>query len=239
MNMIKILLSFALIFILTIGVSAQILEQVDAVQFKELVKPGEGVILDVRTPQEYSRGHIEGSTLINISDREFISKINLLQKDKPVYLYCLTGSRSSAAARYMAKMGFKELYNLQRGIMDWNRKGFPVVQSKVAVASASVTYSEKSFRQLIDSKKVVLIDFHAPWCVPCKKMSPVIEKLAKDYEGKATVEKVDVEANKAISESYQVQSIPGFVLFKDGQKVWSHKGMISYDELSKTIQQYL
>ena len=48
-----------------------------------------------------------------------------------------------------------------------------------------------------------------------------------------------MESNKAISDAYQVQSIPGFILFKDGQKVWSHKGVISYDQLSDEIQKYL
>ncbi|NQU52523.1 MAG: thioredoxin [Bacteroidetes bacterium] len=237
--MLRLLFSFAFSVILMIGANAQVLQQVNANKFQELTKTGEGIILDVRTSQEYSRGHIEGSTLISVSDREFVNKVNLLQKDKPVYLYCLTGSRSSAAANYMAKIGFNKLYNLQQGIMDWNRRGFPTVQSEVTVASENVEYSEESFQKLISSEKVVLIDFHAPWCAPCKKMSPVIEKLAKDYKGKAKIEKVDVEANKAITKTYQVQTIPGFVLFKDGQKVWSHKGIITYNELSKTIQQYL
>lgn len=221
------------------SVGAQTLENVDAIKFQDLIKSGEGVVLDVRTSQEYSRGHIEGSTLISVSDREFVNKIGLLQKDKPVYLYCLTGSRSNAAARYMAKMGFSELYNLQRGILDWNRNGFPTVQSSGAVASKSIKYSEQSFQQLVNSEKIVLIDFHAPWCAPCKNMSPIIEKLAKEFKGMVKVEKVDVESNKNITAIYKVQSIPGFILFKEGKKVWSHKGMISHDELSKIIQQHL
>ena len=218
---------------------AQTVQHVNADKFQELIHSGEGVILDVRTPEEYSRSHIEGSTLINVADQNFVTKIALLQKDKPVYLYCLTGSRSAAAANYMAKIGFGELYNLQHGIMDWSRKGLTTVQSNATVASESMAYTEQSFQQLIQSEKVVLIDFHAPWCAPCKNMSPVIEKLAEDFKGKAKVEKVDVEANDAITKAYQVQSIPGFILFKEGQKVWSHKGMISYDELSDLINNNL
>jgi thioredoxin len=218
---------------------AQTVKNVDASQFQKLVQSGEGVILDVRTPQEFSRGHIEGATLINVADPSFVSKVNLLQKDKPVYVYCLTGSRSNAAANYMVKNGFAKVYELQYGIMDWTRHGFPLKQSDAAVASKSTQYTPQSFQQLIQSESVVLVDFNAPWCAPCKAMSPVIEKLAKDYHGKAKVEKVDVESNKAISDAYQIQSIPGFILFKDGQKVWSHKGVISYDQLSEELKKYL
>ena len=96
----KLLLSILFSFLFVTGVYAQAVKHVDARKFQELTQAENGVILDVRTPQEYSHGHIEGSTLISVSDREFVNKINLLQKDKPVYLYCLTGSRSNSAARY-------------------------------------------------------------------------------------------------------------------------------------------
>ena len=214
-------------------------QDVDAVQFNKLVQSGNGVVVDVRTPQEFSRGHIEGATLINVADKSFVSKINLLQKDKPVYVYCLTGSRSHAAANYMAKIGFSKVYNLRHGVMEWSQDGLPLKQSETTAPSESKQYTADSFKKLIESESVVLVDFHAPWCAPCKAMSPVIERLSKTYQGKAKVEKVDVESNKAISDAYQVQSIPGFIIFKDGQKVWSHKGVISYDRLSDEIQKYL
>ena len=215
--------------------TAQSTLHVNAVEFNNLMKSEKGVILDVRTPQEYSRGHIDGSTLINIADREFTTKVNLLQKDKPVYIYCLTGSRSRAAANYMAQQGFSKVYNLQRGILDWQQNNLPVVQSQATVASKSKTYSKSDFDQLVQSEKLVLVDFHAVWCAPCKQMSPVIDKLSQNYKGKVKVEKIDVEANREIAQSNQIQSIPGFVLFKDGKKAWTHKGMITYAELENVL----
>ncbi len=215
--------------------TAQSTLHVNAVEFNNLMKSEKGVILDVRTPQEYSRGHIDGSTLINIADREFTTKVNLLQKDKPVYIYCLTGSRSRAAANYMAQQGFSKVYNLQRGILDWQQNNLPVVQSQATVASKSKTYSKSDFDQLVQSEKLVLVDFHAVWCAPCKQMSPVIDKLSQNYKGKVKVEKIDVEANREIAQSNQIQSIPGFVLFKDGKKAWTHKGMITHAELENVL----
>ena len=215
--------------------TAQSTLHVNAVEFNNFMKSEKGVILDVRTPQEYSRGHIDGSTLINIADREFTTKVNLLQKDKPVYIYCLTGSRSRAAANYMVQQGFSKVYNLQRGILDWQQNNLPIVQSQATVASKSKTYSTSDFDQLVQSEKLVLVDFHAVWCAPCKQMSPVIDKLSQNYKGKVKVEKIDVEANREIAQSNQIQSIPGFVLFKDGKKAWTHKGMITYAELENVL----
>ncbi|MDP3912863.1 MAG: thioredoxin domain-containing protein [Bacteroidota bacterium] len=235
----RIFLTLLIIVALFTDLSAQVAQNVNAIKFKELTTAGDAIILDVRTPGEYSRGNIQGSTLINIADPNFVSKISLLQKDKTILIYCLTGSRSSVAANYMMKMGFKKIVNLQQGIMDWNRQGYPVVQSSQAVASTSATYTEQTFSKLLQANKLVLVDFHAVWCAPCKAMKPIIDKVSTDFKGKAKVEKVDVENNKVITAAYQVQTVPGFVLFKDGKKVWIHTGIISYDDLAVVIKKYL
>ena len=227
-----------MVFAFVAGTRAQEVQDVDAVKFKSLINK-DAILLDVRTPGEYTRGHIAGSTNINIGDPGFPSKVNLLQKDKTILVYCLSGARSDAAAAYMNRQGFKKIYTLQRGIMTWSNAGFPLEQSSQVVASAATSYTEQSFSKLLKDNKLVLVDFNAVWCAPCKQMIPVIDKVSNNFKGKAKVEKVDVEANKAITTAYQVQSIPGFVLFKDGKKVWSYSGIISYDDLSGVIKKYL
>lgn len=234
----RLFLLLTFIFSLSI-IQAQVANNVDSRTFAELIERNDGIILDVRTPGEYSRGHIKGSTLIDVYKRDFISKLNLLQKNKPIYVYCLTGSRSRAVMAYMAKTGFSKVYNLQRGIIEWQQYGFPLSKSDNAVASSSKTFDNNSFNSLIKSKKVALVDFHAPWCAPCKKLAPTIEKLQKEYNSKAVIEKVDIEANKAIKDAYKIQSIPGLVLFVDGQEIWRHTGMIGYEVLKKKIEEHL
>jgi thioredoxin 1 len=66
---------------------------------------------------------------------------------------------------------------------------------------------------------IKLIDFYADWCAPCKVMEPVIEEIRKEYEGKVTVEEVDVDANQALSSSHGVMSIPTYLVLKDDQEV--------------------
>lgn len=218
---------------------AQDIKNVDAKNFSELIKNSDGIILDVRTPQEYSRGHINNATLISTNDPKFVEKVSLLQKDKPVYVYCLTGSRSHTVANYLVKNGYTRVYNLSRGIMEWQRNGYPVTQSSNPVASTNKTYSENEFKSILSSNKLVLADFHAVWCAPCKKMAPVIEQVENEYKNKAAIEKIDIQSNKELQKAYDVQSIPELILFKNGKEVWRNTGVISHNELCKVVNQYL
>jgi thioredoxin 1 len=233
-----IILTAILVLFFAHGFS-QTVVNVDALKFNELIKSGNGIILDVRSPQEYTRGHIANSTLISVSDRDFINKVSIIQKDKPIYVYCLSGSRSRAASDYLAKNGFKQVYNLQSGIMDWQRNNLPLEQSDNVAASNSKIYTTSDFKALTSSNKLVLIDFNAVWCAPCKTMNPVIDQLSEKYKQKVKVEKIDMEMNRELAQSLDVQSIPGFVLFKNGQKIWSGKGVISYDELKNILEKNL
>lgn len=214
-------------------------ENVDASTFSNLIEQGGGLLLDVRTPGEYSRGHIAGSTLIDIADPGAANKINMLQKNKPVYVYCLTGSRSQVVANYMVQNGFDKVYNLQRGIVEWHQMSLPIVQGEQVVASESRVYQQTDMEQLLKTNSLVLVNFHAPWCAPCKKMAPDIERLSQQLSGKAMVAKVDVDVNKQLQKSFGVESIPGLVLYKEGKEVWRHAGLISYDDLMKVMASYV
>jgi thioredoxin 1 len=83
----------------------------------------------------------------------------------------------------------------------------------------------ETFEQLIQSEKPVLVDFFATWCGPCKAMEPIIKDVAKTTEGKVRVVKVDIDKRSAIAQAYNVQAVPTFILFKNGQVVWRHPGM--------------
>ena len=225
-------------FILSFTLSAQV-NHVDANKFKNLSDKGTGIVLDVRTPDEYSRGHIENSTLISINDPNVLDKLALLQKNKPIYVYCLTGSRSRAVADYLVKNGYGQVYNLQRGILQWQQMGYTVTRGTNPVAGKFKTYTVGDFNQMLKSNNVVLVDFNAPWCAPCKKMSPIIAEIKQNYSGKAHIEKLDVQSNKMLQKVYGVESIPGLILFKNGKEVWKHTGVISYEELTSIMDAYL
>ena len=70
--------------------------------------------------------------------------------------------------------------------------------------------------EVLKSEGVVLVDFFAPWCGPCKMMSPVIDKLAEEYKGKVKIGKMDVDESGETAMKYEVQSIPTLIIFKNG-----------------------
>ena len=81
----------------------------------------------------------------------------------------------------------------------------------------------------------VLVDFWATWCGPCRMLAPVIERLAADFDGKATVAKVDVDQCPALAMRYNIQSIPTVILFKDGQPVQTIIGLRSYEDYAALL----
>ncbi len=79
--------------------------------------------------------------------------------------------------------------------------------------------SDSNFEQTIKSNKLVLVDFWANWCGPCRALAPTIADLAKEYSGKVLIGKLDVDENPVTAEKFQVFSIPTMIVFKDGVEV--------------------
>src|ERR1700754_2357300 len=94
----------------------------------------------------------------------------------------------------------------------------------------------ETFQEIIASKTPVLVDFYADWCGPCKAMSPVIKEVADLVKGKARVIKVNIDKEEADTMKYHVSAVPTFIIFKNGESVWRHAGMIDKQSLLKTIE---
>ena len=80
-------------------------------------------------------------------------------------------------------------------------------------------FTDANFDELLSSNKVVVADFWATWCGPCKAMGPSIDELSAEYEGQALIGKVDVEENNDLAEKYAIRSVPTLIFFKDGEMV--------------------
>ena len=93
--------------------------------FKSKVDAG-AIVIDVRTPEEYSTGHIAGSQNIDIKDPDFMKKLDALDKTKPYAVYCASGVRSGRASDIMWENGFSNIVILSGGIKAWKEKGLPL-----------------------------------------------------------------------------------------------------------------
>ncbi|MFK5889223.1 MAG: rhodanese-like domain-containing protein [Flavobacteriaceae bacterium] len=83
-------------------------------------------LVDVRTPNEFKSGHIKGSVNMNYYDQDFSTQIGKLDKSKPIYVYCRSGVRSKYSSEILKKLGFKKIYNLKGGILNWNTNKLPL-----------------------------------------------------------------------------------------------------------------
>ena len=96
--------------------------------------------------------------------------------------------------------------------------------------------SQNFKEEVLNSNIPVLIDFYATWCGPCKMMSPIVEEIAKEMEGKIKVYKIDTDEEQDLAIEYGIMSIPTFMIFKDGKNVATAVGRRDKEELIKMIK---
>lgn len=106
--------------------------------------------------------------------------------------------------------------------------------------SAATHTSDSEFQKdVLDSKIPVLVDFWAEWCGPCKMVAPVLDELAKEYEGKIKIAKVDVDQNQQVAGNFNIRSIPTLLFFKNGQVVKQLVGAHPKTKLVTEIQEVI
>jgi len=92
-----------------------------------------------------------------------------------------------------------------------------------------------SFENIIKSEKPVLIDFFATWCGPCKTLAPILKQVKDSLGERITILKIDVDKNQELAAKYQVRGVPTMVLYQNGKQLWRQSGVLSKEEILKTI----
>lgn len=193
-----------------------------------LATPGNHVILDVRTPDEFKEGHIEKAVNYDWNGDHFFDQISALKKKEPVYVYCFSGGRSGEAAAAMREKGFKKVFELQGGIRKWRAAGLPEV--KGIESSKGQGMSRADFEAILNSEKAVLVDFYADWCVPCKKLKPILFQLVKERSD-VVIHPINADANRFIAKELNVNALPTLFLYKQHKLIWKSEGLVSKQEI--------
>lgn len=199
--------------------------------FRELIANDTGSLIDVRTQQEYDNGHIENAGQLNYYALDFNKKLLLLPKNKPVFLYCNTGYRSKKAAKTLISNGYRQVYNLEKGIMAWNLANYKVVIEKNAQPFLANKIEKDEYYAFLNNNTYVLIDFYAPWCAPCKTMMPAIDSLEVENIERINVLKVNVDASKKLVRELQINGVPQLRLYKKGELIKIHNGFMNSKNL--------
>ena len=223
---------------LTIHSQSAGFQQVSSVTFNQLIHKDNGVLLDVRTWSEFSNGHLQDAGYLNYYALDFKKKLLLLPKDQPIYLYCNTGYRSEKATEYLVKNGYKNVCNLEHGIMEWELKDLPEGKEPGARPDIVNKMDVDTYTELFSADELVFFDFYAPWCGPCRMMEPVLEELAEEYDN-IKITKLNIDQNQETPLKYGVMNIPTLLFFKAGQEVDRIIGVYPKRQLKKKIEEHL
>lgn len=102
----------------------------------------------------------------------------------------------------------------------------------------ALEFTDANFQEtVLDSDKLSVVDFWAPWCGPCKMVGPIIDELSKEYDGQVSIGKVNVDENPEISQKYGVRNIPTILFIKNGEVVDKQVGAVPKNALAKKIQE--
>ncbi len=103
----------------------------------------------------------------------------------------------------------------------------------------TVHFNKEGFDKALTSGQLLMVDFWADWCGPCKMLAPVIEGLGDEYEGKAIVGKINVDEEQELAIRYGVMSIPTVIFFKDGEEVARKVGVLPAAQFTEVLDNYL
>lgn len=189
-------------------------------------------LIDVRTYDEFALGHIPNSINIDFNNfDEFKENIDLIDKNKATYIYCLSGGRSSKAYAYLSEKGFTNLYELDGGIMSWRKNSFP--ERNLITEVDELTLND--FNKLIDSDKLVMISINANWCAPCIKMKPTLKKLSVEKDKEVSYHSINYDTNKGLMALLKIYSLPSIMFYKNEKLIYSINDLIDEDSLRNII----
>lgn len=221
----------------TIGITQ--VQNLKTADFEEKLKSTPSrIVLDVRTAEEFKQGHLDGAVNMDINNADFNQNIARLDTALPVFVYCLAGGRSSRAADQLKGMRFPAVYNMEGGMSRWTYENRAVVTPQ---GNSSKGIKMDAFQAMVDAAKdtLVLVDFWAKWCAPCKKITAYMPGIETEYAGKLKVIKINYDENPALVKQLGLDNVPYLFLYKKGKQLWRQSGYLEADALKQAIQKQL
>lgn len=228
------ILALSLLFFINCSNGQNAKTNVDANAFNELVKAtNQTQLIDVRTPEEFAKGHLINALNFDWNGNEFDKQVSSLNKEASVFVYCLSGGRSAAAAAQLRSAGFKNVIELNGGIMKWRGANLPET-TEATIQNTGMSVAD--FQQLTQSDKIVLVDFYADWCAPCKKMKPYLLEIEKEMSADVILVRINADDNQALCKSLKIDALPVLQVYKAGQITWNQIGFVDKITVLKQLK---
>jgi len=235
--MIRYVYTFLLFAIFSCNEKKLISNLISANDFNQMIRNDKSsIIIDVRTPEEFNKGHLRNSLNVNWFDENFDENLKIFNKDLPVFVYCLSGGRSSKANEKIKSLGFKNVYELDGGILEWRKNKLPEALLNNNYEN-SLTVDD--FNVFIETEKIVLVDYYANWCAPCKIMEPYLDEISNEYSKNLNLVRINYDDNLPLVRSLEVYGLPVLQIYKDKKLLWSHVGFIEKSSVEKEIKKYI
>jgi thioredoxin len=200
-----------------------------------LAEHSDAVLIDVRTAPEFEEGHIKNAQNLELNSTSFNEFLGKSDKKTPIYVYCLSGGRSSSAVSAFQEAGFENIVELKSGMLNWRANQLPEERGAGDKTPSQSAMSLFDFNQAVAKAPLVLVDFNATWCAPCKKIDVILQQISKEYGDKVTIIKIDIDQHQQLAQELKIASIPLLKIYKNGKLTWDQLGLTD----KATIEQAL
>jgi thioredoxin len=206
-------------------------QQVDVKSFHSLLTTEKPQLLDCRSIQAYDSGHLPGALHIDPLQASKDAVFNTLYKEVPVYYYG-TPSNCDALKKELSAKGFSNPVEITGGIAQWQAAQFEVQATPVAKLYPNDTIP---FDKAIQGNQLVLVDFNATWCKPCRMMQPSIDKIREERSKEVIVYSIDIDQHPEYNQKYQIGNIPLVMMFKQGKQLHRSEGYLEETMLQNLV----
>ena len=203
---------------------------------KKFDNTSDALLLDIRTPEEIAKGYLKGAVFMDFYDSTFKEQVAVIDKEKPVFIYCAIGGRSWDAAKIMQEMGFKKIYDLKGGIIVWKIKNYPFI--KLKSDSSRQGFNKAQFEKMIVKRPLTFVDFYALWCGPCKIMVPALNRIEEEMKDSVLIVKINADENLQLMKDYGLKALPYVMVLQGTKIVFRQAGFMPEEAMRKIIREY-
>ncbi len=190
-------------------------------------------VIDVRTKEEFAVNRLPNAINVDLKDKEAVKQLLAkLDKNKPTFTYSIQSGRGIVFAKQLKELGFTQVYGLPGGIVNYVGSGYKIETLKT---DKKFIVDSKNFHDLINSDKVVLVDFSSRHCGGCVKFAPTLNEIEKAYLGRASIIRVELDDNVELIKEQQIHSMPTIAIYKNGEMKWKKEGRLDRGEIEAAL----